>query len=71
MVNDTDWRSVRGGGHERRRVCDHRGVTAMAQRYYEWTDSLTDAPNDGKALFGRDAMANYMIIGAKQSAATF
>ena len=41
-------------------------MTAMAQRYYEWTDSLTDAPNDGKALFGRDAMANYMIIGAKQ-----
>lgn len=38
----------------------------MAQRYYEWTDSLTEEPNDGRALFGRDAMANYMIIGAKQ-----
>lgn len=36
-------------------------MTAAAQRYYEWTDSLTPEENDGKALFGRDAMANYMI----------
>ncbi|MEI3405509.1 MAG: extracellular solute-binding protein [Christensenellales bacterium] len=41
-------------------------MTAAAQRYYEWTDSLTPEENDGKALFGRDAMANYMIVGAKQ-----
>ena len=34
------------------------GVTAVAEQYYNWSG--------GKALFGRDAMANYMIVGAKQ-----
>ena len=30
-------------------------------------DALTpDVPNDGKAFFGRDSIANYMVIGAKQ-----
>lgn len=42
------------------------GVTKTAQDYYEWTDGLTPEKNDGKAFFGRDAMANYMIIGAMQ-----
>ncbi|MEG1774604.1 MAG: extracellular solute-binding protein, partial [Oscillospiraceae bacterium] len=37
-----------------------------AQAYYEWTDSLTPVPYDGHAFFGRDAMANYFIIGSKQ-----
>ena len=38
----------------------------FAEKYYEWTDGLTPAPDDGKALFGRDAMANYLIIGSQQ-----
>ncbi|MEG2421351.1 MAG: extracellular solute-binding protein, partial [Oscillospiraceae bacterium] len=43
------------------------GLAEIAKTYYEWTDGLTpDVPNDGKAFFGRDAFANYMIIGAKQ-----
>ena len=42
------------------------GITATARAYYAWTDSLTDAPDDGKAFFGRDAMANYCIIGSRQ-----
>ena len=29
-----------------------------------------DIPNDGRAFFGRDAMANYMLIGAKQLGCT-
>lgn len=67
VVNDTDWRVfAEATGTSADEFATIEGVTAMAQRYYEWTDSLTDAPNDGKALFGRDAMANYMIIGAKQ-----
>lgn len=41
-------------------------MTKTARTYYEWTDSLTPQPNDGKAFFGRDAMANYMIIGSRQ-----
>ncbi len=42
------------------------GLLETAQNYYEWTDSLTEEPNDGKAFFGRDAMANYSLIGAMQ-----
>ena len=42
------------------------GVTKVAQQYYDWTDAQTPEPYDGKALFGRDSMANYMYIGAKQ-----
>lgn len=44
------------------------GVTKIAKQYYEWTDAKTDIPNDGKAFFGRDATANYMIIGYHQLA---
>lgn len=42
------------------------GIASLAKQYYEWTDSKTEIKNDGKAFFGRDAMANYMIIGSKQ-----
>lgn len=31
-----------------------------------FADAQTAAPDDGKALFGRDAMANYMLVGAQQ-----
>lgn len=33
-------------------------LTYVAARYYEWSN--------GKSFFGRDAFANYMIIGSKQ-----
>lgn len=45
---------------------DQMGLVATAGKYYDWTDARTEAPDDGKALFGRDAMANYMLIGAKE-----
>jgi len=43
------------------------GITETAARYYDWTDAKTpDVPNDGKAFYGRDAMANLFIIGSMQ-----
>ena len=42
------------------------GLVRTAEAYYNWTDAQTETPDDGKALFGRDAMANYMLIGAKE-----
>ena len=42
------------------------GLVEVSQKYYEWTDSLTPRPNDGKAFFGRDAMANYILAGSMQ-----
>ena len=45
-------------------------MTAAAEKYYNWTDAQTEAPDDGCALFGRDAMANYLLIGAKELGCT-
>ena len=67
MLNKTDWdRFSQETGVLLEQLETIEGVTEAAQKYYEWTDSLTDAPDDGKAFFGRDAMANYMIIGSMQ-----
>lgn len=42
------------------------GLVEVSKKYYEYTDGLTSTPNDGKAFFGRDAFANYIVIGLKQ-----
>lgn len=68
MLNKTDWEpfaAATGASLETLRTIE--GVVATAQAYYEWTDSLTpDIPEDGKAFYGRDALANYFIIGMQQ-----
>lgn len=67
MINKTDWdKFSQATGAGLGSLATMEGLTATAQQYYEWTDSLTSAPDDGKAFFGRDAMANYFIIGSKQ-----
>lgn len=67
VVNETDWNTFASAtGHTLEELQTIEGVVTVAKAYYEWSDGLTDTPNDGKALFGRDAMANYFIIGAKQ-----
>ena len=42
------------------------GLIQIAKQYYDWTDGQTEAPNDGKAFFGVDSVANYMLVGAQQ-----
>lgn len=68
VINKTDWDAFAAAtGASYDDMADMEGLTATAGKYFEWTDSLTpDIPDDGKALFGRDAMANYMIIGSMQ-----
>ncbi len=67
MMNQTDWEKFADAtGASLDDLSTIEGLTETAEDYYEWTDSLTDEPDDGKAFFGRDAMANYMIIGAMQ-----
>ncbi len=46
------------------------GLTETAHKYYDWTDRQTAEPNDGKALFGRDALANYLLCGAQELGTT-
>jgi len=68
MLNKTDWEKFTAAtGASADDLNTIEGIVRLAERYYEWTDSLTpEIPEDGKAFFGRDAMANYMIIGSKQ-----
>lgn len=68
MINKTDWDVFAAAtGASLEDLDTIEGVAATSQTYYEWTDSLTpDVPGDGKAFYGRDAMANYFIIGMQQ-----
>lgn len=68
VLNKTDWdvfAAATGARYED--MADMEGLVRTAQSYYEWTDAQTPEVNgDGRALFGRDAMANYMLIGSMQ-----
>ena len=68
MLNKTDWDSFASAtGTSLEDLKTIEGVTAVAQAYYEWTDSQTpDVSGDGRAFYGRDAVANYFIIGMHQ-----
>lgn len=68
MINKTDWEKFADAtGASLDTLATIEGVNATAKAYYEWTDSLTpDIPEDGKAFYGRDALANYFIIGMQQ-----
>ena len=67
FLNDTDWQAFAAAtGATYEDLSTMEGLVATAGKYYDWTDARTEVPDDGKALFGRDAMANYMLIGAKE-----
>ncbi|MCI8996069.1 MAG: extracellular solute-binding protein [Lachnospiraceae bacterium] len=68
MINKTDWEPFAAeSGASLEDLQTIEGVAATARAYYEWTDSLTpEIAGDGKAFYGRDAVANYFIIGLQQ-----
>ena len=68
MINLTDWQTFAdAAGVTLDSLSTWEGLAETAEKYYNYTDDLTpDIPNDGKAFFGRDSVANYMIVGAKQ-----
>ncbi len=67
MINKTDWdKFAQATGASTDSFSTFEGITRVAKEYYEWTDSLTPEENDGKAFFGRDALANFFLVGAKQ-----
>ena len=67
MLNRTDWDPFASAtGAQISDLKTMEGITATAKKYYEWTDQLNGDAAGGKALFGRDAMANYFIIGCRQ-----
>ena len=67
MLNATDWAEFSADtGITTQDLATWEGVVQAAERYYRWTDDKTPAPNDGKAFFGRDSMANYLLVGSAQ-----
>ena len=58
-INKTDWDAfARETGARLDDLSTWEGVTRISKAYYDWTG--------GKAMFGRDAFANYMLVGAYQ-----
>lgn len=68
MLNLTDWQKFAdASGMTYEDLSTWEGLLAVSEKYYRYTDELTpDIPNDGRAFFGRDSVANYMIVGSKQ-----
>lgn len=67
MVNKTDWEKfAKETNADINKFATWEGIAELAKEYYNWTDSKTEEKNDGKAFFGRDAMANYMITGSME-----
>lgn len=68
IVNATDWEKFAAAcGVTYENLSTWEGLCEVSAQYYDYTDSQTpDVPNDGKAFFGRDSVANYVLVGAKQ-----
>ena len=68
MINGTEWEKfARETGASVEELQTLEGVVKTAEKYYEWTDAQTpDIPDDGRAFYGRDSMANYFYVGMKQ-----
>ena len=68
MMSKTDWEPfAEATGASLEDLATVEGVTAVAQTYYEWTDAQTpDIEGDGKAFYGRDALANLFLVGSMQ-----
>ena len=56
VLDETDWsKFATATGAKTSDFSTIEGLVDVARRYYEWTDGLTETPDDGKAFFGRDA----------------
>lgn len=66
--NSTDWKKFEDAcGITLDSVVSIEDMVKAAEKYYKWTDSLTpNKKEDGKALYGRDSVSNYIYIGAVQ-----
>ena len=66
-INKTDWDSfAEATGTSLSELSTKEGLLNVAEKYYRYTDSLTETPDDGKAFYGIDDYANYMLVGARE-----
>lgn len=68
MMNKTDWDKFADETDVSIELLStYEGITQAAKKYYEWTDAQTpEVLNDGKAFYGRDAVANLFFISSMQ-----
>ena len=68
LLNETDFAPFAAAtGADKALLSTWEGLVQLSKAYFEWSDSLTPAiSGDGRAFFGRDAFANYMLIGSLQ-----
>ena len=67
MLNKTEWDTFSAEtGASMDDLKTKEGLVKVAEQYYNWTDAKTPEPGDGKAFYGRDAMANLFIVGSMQ-----
>ncbi len=68
FLNDTDWQDFASAcGATYDDLSTVEGLVSTAEKYYNWTEQQTGT---GMAPFGRNAMGNYMLIGAQQLGCT-
>ncbi|MDO4554864.1 MAG: extracellular solute-binding protein [Lachnospiraceae bacterium] len=59
VLNETDWKKfAKKTGVKKSDLSTIEGLVKVAGKYYDWSE--------GKAFFGRDSVANYIYVGAKQ-----
>lgn len=59
MINQTDWEPFsEASGYTTDDLATWEGLAEVAGAYYDWSD--------GQSFFGRDSLANYLIVGSKQ-----
>ncbi len=68
LLNGTDWESF---AQAKNLTYDDlstlEGLSQVAALYYDWTDAKTPSvPDDGKAFYGRDSIANMFIVSSKE-----
>lgn len=67
-ANKTDWEPFAADtGITLESIKTVEDLTAAAEAYYLWTDAKTpDILEDGKSLYGRDSVGNYIYLGSYQ-----
>ncbi|MCR5481791.1 MAG: extracellular solute-binding protein [Clostridia bacterium] len=72
FINKTAWDEFsQATGADIKKLDTWEGIVETAKRYYEWTDSKTSQPGDGKSFFGRDSHSNYLLVGYSQLCGDF
>lgn len=68
LLNDTDWQPfAEENGLSYDDLSTVEGIVRVSELYYNWTDGKTpDIPNDGRAFYGRDSIANMFVIGSME-----